>query len=95
MRLTLIRPRQHSAEALREAEAPIGLAIPDDPIAGIVKPAQWHKATVGRRRSYLSAGDARAYEAGWRAWPNGDDVRIRTPFADGFFDAEKHATVIA
>lgn len=90
-------PRQHSAETLRIAEHPesfIGLAIAPDPLAGIVKPVQWHQATVGRRRSFLSAGDARAYEAGYRDHPRDDfNFPVGTPYAAGWFDAEKRATV--
>jgi hypothetical protein len=96
MPLTLAHPRQHSAQALREAEAPIGLAVAPDPIAGIVKPVQWHQARLGRRHTFLSVGDADAYDRGYRDYPNGDDrFPINTPYSRGFFDAEKRATVNA
>lgn len=96
MNISLAHPRQHSAELLREAAEPIGLAVPADPLAGIVKPVQWHQARLGLRRSFLSAGDAEAYDRGYRDYPRDDwNFPVGTPYACGFFDAEKRATVAA
>lgn len=91
MHIALVHPRQHSAELLRVAAEPVGLAVPTDPLAGIVKPVQWHRATVGRRPSFLSVGDARAFEAGWHRYPKPHVFPPNTPFAKGWASAETHA----
>lgn len=92
--LTLTNPRQHNAELLREAAGAIGLAVPPDPLAGMVKPQKWHQARLGRRRSFLSMGDADAYDRGYREYPRDDyNFPVNTPYSCGWFDAEKRATV--
>ena len=54
-----------------------------------VTPApQAHYPEVGRRRPDRRLGDAMAYEAGWLSYsPDAPAPAVRTPFADGWWDA--------
>lgn len=48
-------------------------------------------AHTGRRRAFLSASDAAAYDEGYAAFPGGPIPEIGTPAGMGFFDAEDRA----
>lgn len=55
----------------------------------VIQAATVYRPRVGRRsRSYLSASDVLAYEAGYLTFPGGDVPQVHTPAADGWFDAE-------
>lgn len=96
MHLALVPPpRQHSAAALLEAEAPIGLALPADPMRGMVKPQQWFQSALGRRRSFLSATDAAAYDLGCRLSGSGSRPALHTPFSAGYSDCSSSVQVHA
>jgi hypothetical protein len=51
---------------------------------------QQHKATIGWRRTFLAANDARQYEAGYAHWPEPmpDAVALSAPYSTGWFDRE-------
>lgn len=54
-------------------------------------PPTLHRARHGRRRSFLSERDARAYDEGYMAFQGGEEVPppINTPRSQGWFDAEQ------
>jgi hypothetical protein len=59
-------------------------------LAPFAPQAQQFRAECGRRRVYLSEGDARAYEAGYRDHPNTPREPLQpSPAWDGFFDKEE------
>lgn len=49
-----------------------------------------HAAATGWRRMFLSAIDARQYEAGYGQWPEPmpTTAALSTPYSAGWFDAE-------
>lgn len=60
----------------------------------VAVPAQHqHRAKCGRRRIFLSASDARQYEAGYSLWPAAmpPNVALSAPFSAGWFDSEHEA----
>lgn len=54
----------------------------------IVAAATVYRASTGRRRAYQSERDAQAYDEGYASFPTRPPVYLKSPFADGFWDAE-------
>jgi len=52
-----------------------------------------HRARCGRRRSYLAASSADAYDRGYSNWPNVPTI-LDGPAGDGYHDAEQQAVDI-
>ncbi len=71
------------------AQLAIARAVAASPIASQVQ----HRAGCGRRRVFLSANDARRYEAGWLQWPDAmpPELSMSTPYSNGWWDAEDDA----
>lgn len=53
-----------------------------------VAAATFYRAQLGRRRTFMSASDAQAYDKGFSEYPALPDS-IGTPQAQGYFDAEQ------
>lgn len=54
---------------------------------------QQYRASLGWHRVFLSANDARQYDAGYSQWPDPmpDDAALSTPYSCGWMDHESDA----
>jgi len=59
----------------------------------VIDAATVYRASCGRRRVYLSASAADAYDRGFSNWPTVPAL-LKGPEADGYFDREQQASDI-
>ena len=93
------RNLQDSPPMGRLSEAEIDAAVldaigADHPAAASLRPAPpvVYRANFGRRRAFMGHRDARAYDAGYCAYPAPISDEAGTPASMGWFDREDSAT---